>query len=183
MDYEQRYKEALEKAKKFKETCDNVAIISWCEYIFPELKESKEEKIRKELIQYLKDYPNLPNGQYSRNDFFTWLEKQTELITMDKKPKFNCDDIIVDEEGDLYKVINVYNVVRNTYYLKKLIDGVTLEININTVDTKFHFWTIADSKKDNMIMYPSTLNKGECIFIFKEMDENGVIKFNVQKRS
>ena len=82
MDYEQKYKEALEKVKKFKETCDNVAIISWCEYIFPELKESKEEKIRKELIQYLKDYPNLPNGQYSRNDFFTWLEKQTELESM-----------------------------------------------------------------------------------------------------
>ena len=46
------------------------------ETIFPELKESEDERIRKELIQYLKDYPNLPNGNYCRDDFFAWLEKQ-----------------------------------------------------------------------------------------------------------
>lgn len=34
-----------------------------------------DEKILKELIQYMKDYPNLPNGHYSRADFFAWLEK------------------------------------------------------------------------------------------------------------
>lgn len=48
------------------------------EDIFPELKESEDKKIRKELIQYLKDYPNLPNGHYCRDDFFSWLKRQGE---------------------------------------------------------------------------------------------------------
>lgn len=40
--------------------------------------ESEHEKIKKELIQYLKDNPtNLPNGQYCRDEFFTWIENQS----------------------------------------------------------------------------------------------------------
>lgn len=72
MDYKQKYNEALDEAKAIHKIIkkDLKPII---EQIFPELKEPEEEKIRKELIQYLKDYPNLPNGQYSRDDFFTWL--------------------------------------------------------------------------------------------------------------
>ena len=41
-------------------------------------KESEDERIRKALIQFLRDYPHLPNGKYSRSDFFAWLEKQKE---------------------------------------------------------------------------------------------------------
>jgi hypothetical protein len=177
------YDEAIERAKSLIDFCSD-SELKTLEYVFHELKESKDEKIRKELIQYLKDYPNLPNGQYSRNDFFTWLEKQGNQKSTDKiKPKFKCDDIIVDEEGEIYRVINAYDVVKDTYGLKNLIDGVFSEVNIDTVDSKFHLWTIADSKKDKMIIYPSNLNNGECIFVLKETDENGVIRFNVQKRS
>lgn len=46
------------------------------ETLIPELKESKDERIRKELIQYLNDYPNLPKGHCCRDDFFAWIEKQ-----------------------------------------------------------------------------------------------------------
>ena len=75
-----RYDEALERGKEinrehskrgFKPSDDVL-------YLFPELKESEDERIRKELIQYLKDYPNLPNGQCCRDDFFAWLEKQRQ---------------------------------------------------------------------------------------------------------
>lgn len=45
-----------------------------------EPKESADERIRKEIIQYLKDYLNLPNGNYCRDDFFAWLERQGEHI-------------------------------------------------------------------------------------------------------
>lgn len=39
----------------------------------------EDERIRKALIQYLIDYPSLlPRGLYSRDDFFTYLEKQKE---------------------------------------------------------------------------------------------------------
>lgn len=42
------------------------------EFLFPELKESEDEKIRKEIIEYIKT-----ENPY-RNDWITWLEKQGE---------------------------------------------------------------------------------------------------------
>lgn len=53
--------------------------------LIPELKESEDERIRKALIQYLKDYRcNLPNGLYSRYDFFAYLEKQKDKMTAEE---------------------------------------------------------------------------------------------------
>lgn len=73
-----RYDEAIKIAKDSFNYPDYPGFIR-ADVVFPELKESEDEKIRKELIQYLKDYPtNLPTGQYCRDDFFKWLEKQKE---------------------------------------------------------------------------------------------------------
>lgn len=64
MDYEQKYKDALERAKRmFSEKELN--------YLFPELKESEDERIRKEIIEYIK------TGTYHKN-WVVWLEKQEE---------------------------------------------------------------------------------------------------------
>lgn len=73
------YDEALEKARKRVaiEPQDHTDAI--LKDIFPQLRESEDERVRKALIQYLKDYPcYLPNGLYSRDDFFVYLEKQKE---------------------------------------------------------------------------------------------------------
>ena len=50
MNYEQKYKEALEKARRKIENSRNVEMVSFIEDVFSELKESKDEKIRKELL-------------------------------------------------------------------------------------------------------------------------------------
>lgn len=120
MNYEQKYKEALNKAKHALD-CDKEGLVSTdrvvLESIFPELRENEDEKIRKELIQYLNDYPNLPNGSYSRDDFYAWLEKQkptqkgktaleaiNEVKTdnanyVKQKPKFKVGDTIIKKHN------------------------------------------------------------------------------------
>ena len=80
MDYEKKYKEALERAKSYKEHDVRCAL----EEIFPELKESEDEKIRKEIIshlQYLGNYcqESMPNV----NEWIAWLEKQGEKCATD----------------------------------------------------------------------------------------------------
>lgn len=97
MDYEKAYKEARERAKAFlgKGFRGEDLLV---ECVFPELKESEDERIRKELIQYLKDYPNLPNGQYSRDDFFTYLEKQKSDGGSSEKPNNHKEWSEEDEE-------------------------------------------------------------------------------------
>ena len=72
MDYEKKYKEALERAKQFSETPyleDSKGIV---EYIFPELQESEDERIRKSLIDMLK------NDEKCYLKEIAWLEKQGE---------------------------------------------------------------------------------------------------------
>ena len=74
MNYEKKYKEALEKARQFSERPlqeDSSGIV---EYIFPELKESEDEKIRKALIRFHRSTINIDgiNGE----KIVAWLEKQ-----------------------------------------------------------------------------------------------------------
>ena len=78
MDYEKKYKEALERAKQFSEKPyleDSKGIV---EYIFPELKESEDKKILRSLKAVVKEYDMWPERGLSMNDVLTWLEKQGE---------------------------------------------------------------------------------------------------------
>ena len=69
MDYEQKYKEALERARKLQE---NSILKRWLWKVFPELAESEDEKIRKELIKFVK--VNIPDEER----YIAQLEKQGE---------------------------------------------------------------------------------------------------------
>jgi len=81
MDYEKLYKDALERAREMSALPDDRATI---EYIFPELAESEDERIRKHLISLVKNWDK--DGIFSKytsnpNDIkkiLAWLEKQVE---------------------------------------------------------------------------------------------------------
>lgn len=81
----------------------NVVFRTIVERYFPELKESEDEKIRKELYIYLdwldgrKDYA--PRGEYTIRDMISWLEKQGEQNPDNKVgPKFKAGDWITIKE-------------------------------------------------------------------------------------
>lgn len=78
MDYEKAYKEAFERAKQVHASSVDENKKS-AEYIFPELQESEDEKIRKILINLV-----VSNGtayyinKIHKDKIFAWLEKQGE---------------------------------------------------------------------------------------------------------
>ena len=79
MNYEKAYKEALERAKNLrKDAIDMGESIraKQCEIIFPELKESVDEKIRKALIRFHKSTVDVDG--IKGEDIIAWLEKQVE---------------------------------------------------------------------------------------------------------
>ena len=88
MDYEKKYKEALSRAKHALD-CDRNNLVSTdiplIYSMFPELKESEDERIRKAIHIYLdwldgrKDYA--PKSEYSIKDMIAWLEKQGKSYT------------------------------------------------------------------------------------------------------
>lgn len=78
--YEQKYKDALERAKILLET--SVAYDRFTvEEIFPELIEPEGEEIRKEILDYIKhiEAQTIPEKQY--DSWIAWLEKQKVLTT------------------------------------------------------------------------------------------------------
>ena len=81
MDYEQKYKEALERAKGVIEQNPLMEYLKkGIEYIFPELKESENERIRKGIIRNLEYLANRAEG-FVKDDLkekIAWLEKQGE---------------------------------------------------------------------------------------------------------
>ena len=75
-DYEQKYKEALERAKKFEDKYGG----DYAGYIFPELAESEDERIRKWLYDYFSTIKEMIwiHRDITCEQILDWLEKQKE---------------------------------------------------------------------------------------------------------
>lgn len=73
------YVNARERAYKVQQTCDNPIIMKWIGYIFPELAESEDERIRKEMIFYFtEEIPQCSIQEHSdkMREFISWLKRQ-----------------------------------------------------------------------------------------------------------
>lgn len=89
-----RYDKALERAKNLhKDAIDmgNSIRAKQCEIIFPELKESEDKNIRKELTEFLKSASegrlDILTPYKTFGKWLTWLEKQGE-----QKPTWSEED-------------------------------------------------------------------------------------------
>jgi len=81
MNYEEKYKEALERAKKMLASKRSVIVEKQAlETIFPELAESEDERMRKELLDYLHTRQIIEGltDTKVKMDWVIWLEKQGE---------------------------------------------------------------------------------------------------------
>ena len=98
MNYEEKYKDALKRAEAVIKIAQNQKEVYGCiTTIFPELKESEDEKVRKALIRFHKSTIDVDG--IKGEDIITWLEKQAEqketLCDECKKeqPSHSCQDI------------------------------------------------------------------------------------------
>ena len=80
MDYEKKYKKALEKARgALNDGTISNNTIAYIQDIFPELKESEDERIRKELLNAFQEADGslyMVLTPHRRESFISWLEKQ-----------------------------------------------------------------------------------------------------------
>ena len=137
------------------------------DYIFPELAESEDERIRKALIKFftLSD----DNADYQccgvhYKDIVAWLEKQGEQISVDKvEPKFKvgvwCID---DEDGTIFQIVKVLD---NTYTYKTN-EGKEYSCTHYSLENDARLWTIQDAKDGDVL---ATLNQ---ILIFEKILPN-----------
>lgn len=90
------YDEALLRAKsKIKNNKDFVLYEDDVIEIFPQLKESEDEKIRKDLIQWIDEFPDTIWRGHYKKDIFVWLKRQGEQkSTWSEKDEKMVKDII-----------------------------------------------------------------------------------------
>ena len=168
------YDEALKKAKDilaYKEVRQEDI-----EYLFPELAEPEDERIRKVLIDYFNDFHLQTFAGLNPKKILAWLEKQGEQKLADKvEPK-----IQKLKKGKYYVCIRDLDdnygtrafCKGSTYYSTK--DETLLPDNSNVpfeiqycVNDYFRLWTIKDSKDGDV------LKEDSCIFIIEKMNPNG----------
>ena len=107
MEYEKKYKEALDRAKEKYSACSEPALL---EYIFPELKESEDEQSKNWILEYLYDGLRRTDEQF-KDEFkaaIAWLEKQDKprktetLMTLDEAIEHckgkSCDNTLCSKE-------------------------------------------------------------------------------------
>lgn len=139
------YDEAIERAKKL--YGDGIA-----EGIFPELKESDDDRIRKWIIDDIRYNMNnepLNNSEYKKKaeKAIAWLEKQGENYTDKPKPSFNVGDWVV-----LITSKSVYQVEKkeNYEYTLRHILGGSLCVPFSN-DVFIKEWTIEDARDGDVL--------------------------------
>ena len=130
------YDEALERARKWYDANTNEGYRSIFESIFPELKESEDEMIRKKLITFFQRFPytNLYDASLNAKDVLAWLEKQGEQKPADKvEPKFKVGDTVTGKpmschgkvfKGEPFKIVDI---IEDNYVSD---DGKTYSISL-----------------------------------------------------
>ena len=94
------YDEALERVKELKSKWIDEDGKTVAEMIFPELAESEDERIRKELMEMV-DRANFDDYE-KKKKFISWLEKQ-------KEQKIDANDICVKKMVDIYRCTDEYD--------------------------------------------------------------------------
>ena len=190
----QKYDEALKKAKDFYKGYkqrDNQLYADDLESIFSELKESEDEKMKKHIIQILKD--NF-SGE-DTNKCIAWLENQGEQKSIDQQRVDALNDIVAEQKaadkiepkdynsidphfgkpidkaepkfkvGDwiVYKdnIWKICNISLKTYYELLKINNEVSIRHFEDVDKTAHLWTIQDAKDGDVL---ACENGWTCIF-------------------
>lgn len=164
------YDQAIERANELLYVSDKDSLqYKTIESIFPELKESEDQKIKKSFVRLIKSFHdvNFPTPEnFTRKDMLDWLEKQGEQKPIEIIPKFNVGDWITD--GDIVgQVISV-----NEEYYHYICNGFEQPLYILNAH-KYHIWTIQDAKPGDVLSY----RDGQWIFIYKGIVTEDTFKY------
>ena len=157
MNYEQKYKEALERASielnaSITQGTKNVLYV-----IFPELQESEDERIRKVIYGWIYTQPSqfFDNG-FSKEEMLAWVEKQGEQIAkphrisvldermMEQLCDFLRDNMLYEDSQEIISWLEKYKEKKDKQSSS----------NIPSRETILAVWELGNEWKD--------LTKGVC---------------------
>ena len=112
MDYKIKYNNALEGIRElYNSDCDMIRVKRLrrqLKHIFPELQESEDEKIKREIVAYINELADLKNEKIPTK-WLAWLEKQGQ-----KETTWNKED-----EENVNNILYVFNQLKDTSFYKE----------------------------------------------------------------
>lgn len=176
----QAYDKALEGIEDYIKSLKNVNDGIWSardienslSEIFPQLKESEDEMIRKALIRYHKSTIDIDG--IKGDEIVSWLEKQS-------KQKSAVETKLKIEEGKWYVCISQFcNCIEGRAYKatsdSRIMDDFGTEYDMHSDAYKyFRLWTIQDAKEGDVLV--STWKGHSYIYIFKEIESNAIVSY------
>ena len=141
------YDKAIERAKKI---YGNGII----ERIFPELKESDDERIKKNCIHFLELQKQHHAATFEIEECIAWLEKQCKQLADKNEPRFEVGDWVVFNGLTLY----IKEVVKGFY--RTISKGGIVNSYDWDIDNIARLWVIQDAKDGDVLV------NGSNIFIF-----------------
>lgn len=149
------YDEAIERAKKLYGN-------GITEEIFPELKESQDEKIRKNCIHFLELQKQHHAATFEIEECIAWLEKQGKKPTDKTEPRFKVGDWVVNKFGDSW---HIDSLDKKNYQVS---DG---KGNYNyfpiSKQDEMHLLTIQDAKDGDVLVLET--DEVEWVLIYKKI--------------
>jgi hypothetical protein len=184
------YDKALERVKDFIEKQNPPAFDkNLIGTIFPELKESEDEKIRKEIINYFakgKEYLSLCS--IGKDDILAWLENIPYTIDHEKREGFHLGyKTALEKQGKkesndknepkFHEGDWVLNNVCLPVQIALIKDGMYIftdgdALSVSFVDETYHLWTLDDANPGDMLS--GKIDGDNYILIFKQVKEGWV---------
>lgn len=187
-----RYEEALERANKIYTDKYKPEIAAFCkqslENIFPELKESEDERIRKAIIESLPKHGYLPQTNINVKDAVSWLEKQSkkpqgksalEAINEEKvdnqncvkptdkvEPIFKVGEWLTENHPNNYarfvQILEIVNVQgKKRYRISRDLHNDEDIVECRFVEDNWHHFNMQDAKDGDVLVCE---NGWTCIF-------------------
>ena len=132
------YDEALERARKLEENSNGMILKKWLWSIFPELKESEDEKIRKLLIRLFTSNANEKFDDVSTEEIIVWLEKQgnVDKVSYEIAEKEKYDFV----SGQFIECRKSFNEFKedNSYWFEYVGNDTYIGRSDNILNKKFH---------------------------------------------
>lgn len=196
MDYEKKYKEALDNFKKIKAANkDNKELVNFIEYEYPELKKSEDGMIIDAIKHGLKCLGWEHINGIRIVDIVAWLEKQGEnhIVENNEKvyatseqipansaktckdeqnpidkvePTFKTGDWVIWDNKISCHVDDIYQGKESLMYTITDTNNMIRSYSVKGFDNNAHLWTIQDAKEGDVLYSPCH----SLLWIFKSKD-------------
>ena len=157
------------------------------EFVFPELAESGDERIRKALLDHIK---GITSWNYflgiSREQMIAWLEKQDEKFACGTF--VNVDDVREEFMREVYRVLDADSTNDRANQIIDAFDSLPTtvivkqieQIPTNKIESKFHEGDFIKHNKANIICKVISVNSGS--YYVENIETNGRIElFNAEQ--